>query len=216
MSFYHNWKAQGKGNISRFSSSNPHRRGCSPPHPHILWLLPVTIQLSPSHISRKEKKKEDRHNTTGRYLFSTQKLMPHVTLAKWYWIFFLSWWFDPSSVEKMWAISPASTRAGLGPSQEEFTLQRYFLQWVSQLKQCWCGPPNCDVLTALNAQDSGLSDFPQTSPGTEQNTSSSGDLHSTAAVNTCKSLSIWREKVGLKWENKSALRLTGLVDPLAS
>lgn len=88
MSFYHNWRAQVKENISRFSSSNPHRGGCFPLHLHILWLLPVTIQLTPSHISRKEKKKEDRHNITGRYLFSTQKLMPHVTLAKCYWIFF--------------------------------------------------------------------------------------------------------------------------------
>lgn len=116
--------------------------------------------------------------------------------------FFSSWWFDASLVEKIWAIPPASMRAGLGPSQEEFTLQRYFLQWVSQLKQCWCGPPNCDVLTALNAQDSKLNDFLQTCPGTEQNTSSSGDLQSTAAVNTCKSLSIWPGKVGLKWEKK--------------
>lgn len=132
-----------------------------------------------------------------------------------FWVFFLSQWFEPTSVEKMGAVPPASMRAGLGPSWEEFTLQRYFLQSVSQLKQCWCGPLNRDLLTALTPEDSGLDDLLQTSCGTEHSTKSSGALCSIAAVNTCKSTSIRSEKVGLKWENKASLRLTRLVGPLA-
>lgn len=218
MAFYHNWEEQGKENIPPFSSSNPHRGGCFAPRLHILSLLPMSIQLSQSHISRKveEERGQTKYHRTILVFHPEINAPCHFGKVLMDFYFFLSRWFDPSSVEKMEAIPPASMRAGSGPSWEEFTLQRYFLQLVSQLKQCWCGPLNRDVLTALMPEDSGLSDLLQNSHGTEHSTRSSGDLYSTAAVNTCKSISVQSEKVGLKWENKASLRLTRLVGPLAS
>lgn len=186
ITFHHNWQAQGKENIPPFSPSNPHSSGCFAPCLHILSLLRTSIELSQSHISRNIKKKETKYHRKILVFHSEINAPCHfgkVSLD----FFFSSWQFDPSSVEKMGVIPPASMTAGSGPSWEEFTLQRYFLQLVSQLKQCWCGPLNRDLLTALTPEDSGLDDLLQSNCGTEHSTRSSGALCSTAAVNTCKS-----------------------------
>lgn len=62
MAFYHNWAAQGKENIPTFSSSNPHRGSCFAPRLHILSLLPISIQLSQSLISRKEERGQTKYH----------------------------------------------------------------------------------------------------------------------------------------------------------